>query len=285
MEIKKVGVVGCGLMGSGIAEISARAGYDVVISEINKELLDKALATIERSLSISVKNAKITEEAKVASLKHITCTTAMADFHACDFVIEAAFENLEIKKRIFAELDMICPTQAILATNTSVLSVMDIAAATKRQDKVLGLHFFNPVLLMRLVELVKTIVASEETIKVARAFGESIGKDVVIAQDAPGFIVNRLSAPLLLSAIRMLESGMATRDDIDKGIRLGMNHPMGPLRVADLVGLDTLYHIISALYEETKDPFLAPPILLKKMVAAGHCGRKVGKGFYDYMKQ
>jgi 3-hydroxybutyryl-CoA dehydrogenase len=284
MEIKKVGVLGCGLMGSGIAEVSARAGYDVIVSEVNQGLLDKALAAIEKSLTIAVKNARITEEAKVASLKHITCTTALADFKVCDFVIEAAYENLEIKKEIFAELDMICLPQAILATNTSVLSVMDIAAATKRPDKVLGLHFFNPVLLMQLVELVKTIVTSEETIKVARTFAESIGKDVVIAQDAPGFIVNRLSAPLLLSAIRMLESGMATRDDIDKGIRLGMNHPMGPLKVADLVGLDTLYHIINALYEETKDPFLAPPILLKKMVAAGHCGRKAGKGFYDYMK-
>jgi 3-hydroxybutyryl-CoA dehydrogenase len=284
MEIKKVGVVGCGLMGSGIAEVSARAGYDVIVSEVNKGLLDKALAAIEKSLTISVKNARITEEAKVASLKHITCTTTLADFKVCDFVIEVAYENLEVKKEIFAELDMICPPQVILATNTSVLSVMDIAAATKRPDKVLGLHFFNPVLLMQLVELVKTIVTSEETIKVARSFAESIGKDVVIAQDAPGFIVNRLSAPLLLSAIRMLESGMATRDDIDKGIRLGMNHPMGPLKVADLVGLDTLYHIINALYEETKDPFLAPPILLKKMVAAGHHGRKAGKGFYDYMK-
>jgi 3-hydroxybutyryl-CoA dehydrogenase len=284
MEIKKVGVVGCGMMGRGIAEVIARAGYSVIISEVEKDLLDKALAAIDSSLIISVKNGKLSGDEKTATIERITGTTNLADFQSCDFVIEAAFENLDVKKKIFIELDKVCQPHAILATNTSVLSIMDIAAATTRQDKVLGMHFFNPVVMMQLIELVKTIVTSEETLNTSKTFAESLKKDVIIAKDAPGFIVNRLSTPLLLSAIRMLETGMATRDDIDKGIRLGMNHPMGPLRVADLVGLDTLYHIINALYEETKDPLFAPPILLKKMVAAGHFGRKVGKGFYDYMK-
>jgi 3-hydroxybutyryl-CoA dehydrogenase len=282
MDIKKVGVVGCGLMGRGIVEVTAKAGYEVIVSEINQELLSKGLAALDASLARAVKGGKATEQEKVAILKRIKGTTSTVDFNACDLVIEAAIENLELKRKIFADLDKTCPPQSILATNTSVLSVMDIAAATRRHDKVLGVHFFNPVPLMKLLELVKTIVTSEETVKAARSFGESVGKEVIIARDTPGFIVNRIAVPLLLAAIKMLENGIATREDIDKGVKLGLNHPMGPLTLADFIGLDTLYHIINALYEETKDAAFAPPILLKKMVAAGHYGRKSGKGFYDY---
>lgn len=282
MEIEKVGVVGCGLMGRGIVEVSARAGYEVIASEINQELLDKGMAAIDGSLARSVKAGKATEEEKAATMKRITGTTSTGDFKACDLVVEAAIENLELKKKIFADLDKICPPYTILATNTSCLSVMDIAAVTKRQDKVLGMHFFNPVPLMRLLELVKTIATSEETLKAARAFGEKVGKEVVTATDAPGFIVNRLLMPFLLEAIKMLESGAATREDIDKAVKLGLNHPMGPFTLADLVGLDTAYFICSAMYDDLKEPRFAPPILLKKMVTAGQYGRKSGKGFYEY---
>lgn len=282
MEIKRVGVVGCGLMGRGIAEVTARAGYEVLVGEVNQELLSKGLAALDASLSRAVKGGKTSEEEKAAALKRITTTINLADFKVCDLVIEAAFDNLEVKKRIFLDLDKICPPHTILATNTSSLSVMDIAAVTKRRDKVLGTHFFNPVPLMKLLELVKTITTSEETINSARSFAESISKQVIVAKDAPGFVVNRVWTPLVLSAIRMLEAGGATKEDIDQGMKMGMNHPMGPLALADLIGLDTLCQGITAIYEDTKDPFFAPPVLLKKMVAAGQSGRKSGKGFYDY---
>jgi len=282
MEIKKVGVVGCGLMGRGIVEVTARAGYEVIVSEINQELLDKGMAALDASLVRGVKAGKVTEQEKADTMKRITGTTNTGDFKSCDLVIEAAIENLELKKKIFADLDKICPAQTILATNTSCLSVIDIAAVTKRQDKVLGVHFFNPVPLMRLVELIKTIATSEETLKVARAFGEKVGKEVVIVTDTPGFIVNRLMIPLLIDAIRMLESGTATKEDIDKAVKLGLNHPMGPVALADFIGLDTVYFICNAMYEDLKEPRYAPPMLLKKMVAAGRYGRKSGKGFYEY---
>ncbi len=282
MEIKKVGVVGCGLMGRGIVEVTARAGYEVIASEINQELLDKGMAATDASLARGVKAGKITEQEKADTMKRITGTTNTEDFKSCDLVIEAAIENLELKKKIFTDLDKICPAQTILATNTSCLSVMDVAAVTKRQEKVLGVHFFNPVPMMKLMELVKTIATSEETLKVARAFGEKVGKEVVVATDTPGFIVNRLVIPFLIDAVKMLESGTATKEDIDKAVKLGLNHPMGPFALADLVGLDTVYFICNAMYDELKDPRLAPPILLKKLVAAGHYGRKTGRGFYEY---
>jgi len=282
MEIKKVGVVGCGLMGGGIVEVAAKAGYTVIVSEINQQLLDKGIAAINKSLSKAVERGKLAEEEKTSALQLIKGTVNMEDFKDCDLVIEAAVENMELKKKIFTDLDKICPQETILASNTSCLSIIDIAAVTQRQDKVLGMHFFNPVPLMKLVELVKTISTSEETLTTARVFGESLDKTVVIAQDTPGFIVNRLLLPFLLEAVKMLESGMATREDIDKAIVLGLNHPMGPLRLSDLVGLDTAYYICNAMYEETKDPRFAPPILLKKMVTAGQYGRKSRKGFYDY---
>ena len=282
MGMKKVGVIGCGLMGRGICEVSARAGYDVVVSEVNQQLLEQGLAAINTSLTTAVRREKATEAEKTATLARIRGTLNTEDFEDCDLVVEAATENLELKKNVFAHLDKICLKHTILATNTSCLSVIDMAAVTQRQDKVLGMHFFNPVPVMRLLELVKTIATSNETLDAARAFGQSVGKTVVTAPDIPGFIVNRLLMPFLLEAVRLLESGMATKEDIDQAIVLGLNHPMGPLRLSDFVGLDTAYFICNAMYEDLKDPRFAPPVLLRKKVAAGQFGRKSRKGFYDY---
>lgn len=282
MEIKKVGVVGCGLMGSGIAQVCAQSGYHVVVSEINDELLNRGLALIGTALTKSVDKGRLSQEDKDAIFARIKGTTNTNDFSNCDLAIEAAIENMDLKKKIFAELDKICPRHAILATNTSCMSIIDMAMATTRPDKVLGVHFFNPAPVMKLIEIVRTVATSEETFEIGKNFGQSLGKTVVVAQDAPGFIVNRLMTPFLLNAIRMLETGVATREDIDTAINLGLNHPMGPLALTDLVGLDTVYFISNSIYEEFKDPQFAPPILMKKMIAAGWLGRKTGKGFYEY---
>jgi 3-hydroxybutyryl-CoA dehydrogenase len=282
MEIKKVGVVGCGSMGGGIAQLCAQSGYQVVVSEINDELLKKGLASIEKTLARSVEKGKLSQPDKDAIMGRIKGTTSTKDFADCDLVIEAAIENLELKKKIFAELDGICPPHAILATNTSCLSIIDMAVATKRQDKVLGLHFFNPAPVMKLLEIVKTIATSDEVIKASEKFGESLGKTTVIAQDALGFIVNRLWIPFLLHSIRLYEEGVASREDIDNAIHLGLNYPMGPLTLSDMVGIDVVKFVSDALYEQLKDPRYIVPTLVDKMVAAGWLGRKTGKGFYDY---
>ena len=282
MAIKKVGVVGCGAMGAGIAQVCAHSGYQVVISEINDELLSKGLASINSFLTKSVEKGKLSQQDKDALLSRIKGTTNTQDLADCDLVIEAVIENMDLKKKIFTELDKICPGHAILATNTSCLSIIDLATATSRPDKVLGLHFFNPVPLMKLLEIVKTIATSDDTLEIAKDFGKTLGKTAVIAQDAPGFIVNRLMIPFILNAIRMLDAGVATREDIDTGINLGLNHPMGPLTLADLIGLDTLYFMAASIYDEFKDPQYASPPLLSKMVTDGWLGRKTGKGFYDY---
>ncbi len=282
MEIKKVGVVGCGLMGSGIIQVCAQSGYQVVASEINDELLNKGLSFINKSLTRSVDKGKLSPSDKDATLARIKGTTNTGDFADCDLVIEAAVENMDLKKKLFAELDKICFKQAILATNTSCLSIIDMAVATARPDRVLGLHFFNPVPVMGLLEIVRTIATSDDTLETGKNFGKSLGKTIIIAQDTPGFIVNRQLIPFLLNAIRMLDTGVATREDIDTAINLGLNHPMGPLALADLIGIDTIYFISSAIYEELKEPQYAPPPLVKKMVSAGWLGRKTGKGFYEY---
>ncbi|MFA5064841.1 MAG: 3-hydroxybutyryl-CoA dehydrogenase [Dehalococcoidia bacterium] len=282
MAIKKVGVVGCGLMGRGIAEVSSRSGYEVTVSEINRELLDKGLGAVKGSLAKAVEKGKLAQADMNSQLARIKGTTDMEDFKDCDLVVEAAIENLDLKKKIFIDLDRICRPDTILSTNTSCLSVMDVAAVTKRPDKVLGCHFFNPVPLMKLLELVKTITTSKETLETAVEWGKSLGKTVIIAPDRPGFIVNRSFLPYMVEAFEMYESGVATREDIDTGVQLGLNHPMGPLTLADMVGLDTLLFVMDAIYAETKNPKFIAPVLLRKMVTAGHLGRKTGKGFYDY---
>ncbi|MCX6006101.1 MAG: 3-hydroxybutyryl-CoA dehydrogenase [Chloroflexi bacterium] len=282
--MKKVGVVGCGLMGRGIAEVSAKSGYDVVVSEINKELLDKGMAAINQSLSKAVEKGKISDADKAAALGKIKGTTDMQDFKDCDLVVEAAVENLDLKKKIFTDLDKICKPDAILSTNTSCLSVMNVAAVTKRPEIVLGCHFFNPVPIMKLLELVKTITTSKATIDAATEWGKSLGKTVIVAPDRPGFIVNRAYMPYMVEAIEMLENGVASKEDIDTGVQLGLNYPMGPFTLADLAGLDTILFVLDAMYAETKSPKFVAPVLLRKMVTAGHLGRKSGKGFYDYNK-
>jgi len=282
MEIKKVGVVGCGIMGSGIATVCAQSGYPTVVSEINDELLNKGLTSIDKFLAKSVEKEKITQQDKDATMGRLKGTTDPRDFADCDMVIEAATENMELKKKIFTGLDEILPAHTILGTNTSCLSIIDVAAVTKRPEKVLGLHFMNPVPIMQLLEIVRTIATSDETLKIGKEFGKSIGKTIVIAKDTPAFIVNALLIPYLLSAIRMLDAGIATAEDIDTGIRLGLNHPMGPLTLSDHIGLDTIVFVADASYQEFKDPAWAVPPLLRKMVTAGWLGRKSGKGFYQY---
>ena len=282
MEIKKVGVVGCGLMGGGITQVSAQSGYQVVVLEINDELLNKGLSAIGALLTRNVKKGRISQEEKEATLARIKGTTDSKDFADCDLVIEAAIEKLDLKKKIFAELDNNCPERAILATNTSCLSIIDIAKETARPEKVLGMHFFNPVPMMKLLETVRTLATSDETLEMSKEFGKSIGKTVIVAPDTPGFIVNRLLMPFMNSAFRMLEAGLATREDIDTGVKLGLGYPMGPLALADLIGLDTCLFIADAIYEELKDPLYTPPVILKKMVTAGWLGRKTGRGFYEY---
>lgn len=269
-------------MGSGIAQVIAQAGYQTVVSEINNQLLDKGLATIRASLAKGVERGKITKQGEETALSHLEGTTDINDFADCDLVIEAIVENLEEKMKLFAALDRICPAHAIIASNTSCLSLTEMAMATNRQERVVGMHFFSPVHVMKLLEVVTTPLSSEETVKVVKGFGESVGKTVIIAKDSPGFIVNRLLTPYLMDAIRLFEAGSATREDIDQGMVLGCNHPMGPLTLVDLIGLDVQCHVGEAMYEELKDARFAPPILLKRMVAAGHLGRKTGKGFYDY---
>jgi 3-hydroxybutyryl-CoA dehydrogenase len=282
MEIKKVGVVGCGQMGGGIAQVCAQSGYTVLVSEANNELLQKGLAAIRSSLDRSVQKERITRQDRDAALARIRGTTDTGEFSDCDLVIEAAFENLDLKKKIFGDLDRVCPGHTILATNTSCLSVTDIAAATRRPDRILGMHFFNPAPAMKLLEIVSTGATSEETFETGKSFGQSLGKTIITIQDSPGFIVNRLMVPQILNAIRMVESGIARKEDIDTGMTLGLNYPMGPLALADLIGLDTLLFIANGIYNKLREAQYAPPALLKNMVAEGRLGRKTGKGFYEY---
>ncbi|HSJ54770.1 MAG TPA: 3-hydroxybutyryl-CoA dehydrogenase [Anaerolineae bacterium] len=282
MEIKTVGVIGCGLMGAGIVEVCARAAYDVVALEVNQALLDRGLSRIRGSLEKAVARGKASQEEADKTLARIRGTLDLADFDACDLVVEAAVENMDIKKQVFAALDAVLPAHAILASNTSSLCVTEMASVTKRGDKVLGIHFFNPVPVMPLIEFVRTILTSEETMQTAREFGASLGKTMVTAKDTPGFIVNRLLIPYMLDAVRVYENGLASREDIDTAIKLGLNHPMGPLTLLDFVGLDTTLFIADAMFEEYKDERYAAPPLLRRMVLAGQLGRKSGKGFYDY---
>ncbi|MFC2057027.1 3-hydroxyacyl-CoA dehydrogenase family protein [Chloroflexota bacterium] len=282
MAIKKVGVVGFGIMGAGIAQACAQSGYPVTVSAKNSGLLNKGLALIESIQKRRVEKGSLSQSEKDSIEARIKGSTSISDLSDCDLVVEAVNEDLKLKETVFTQLDKVCPAHTILSSNTSCLSVTDMAMVTKRPEKVLGIHFHNPAPVMKLLELVKTVVTSEETIASVREFGESLGKTVVVSPDVSGFIVTRLVTPFLLGAVHMLEEGIAGRDEIDTACKLALNHPMGPLEVIDLIGLDTELAVDEVIYEETKDPKYAPPTLLRKMVAAGWLGRKTNKGFYDY---
>jgi len=283
-EIQRVGVVGCGLMGAGIAEVCARAGYMVVVREVNKDFLEAGMARINSSLDKAVARGKLPAASRDQARARIIGATDMGAFSGCDLIVEAAPENLALKRKIFAELDAVAPAYAILASNTSSLAVTEMAAATRRPAQVLGLHFMQPVPVMPLLEMVRTFLTGEEVFQRARAFGESLGKTIVVSTDTPGFIVNLLLIPYLLHAIEALEKGVATQEDFDTAIKLGLNHPMGPFTLLDFVGLDTALFIADAVFEETRDPRFAAPPLLRRMVSAGYLGKKSGRGFYEYGK-
>ncbi len=281
---KRVGVVGCGLMGSGIAQVSAAAGIETLVREVDPPTLDKGLGRIKKFLEDGVAKGKVSAEDKDKVLKNIKGTTKLEDLASCGLVIEAAIENIAAKREIFSVLDRVTKPDAVLASNTSSLSITEIAAATSLPDRVLGLHFFNPVPLMKLVEIIRALPTSDQAFDKAKGFVEQIGKTAVVCKDTPGFVVNRLLVPYLLDAVRMLESGLASREDIDNGMKLGCGYPMGPLTLLDFVGLDTTYYIANIMFEEFRQPHFAPPPLLKRMVLAGYMGRKSGRGFYEYRK-
>ncbi len=281
-DVRTVGVVGCGLMGSGIVEVSARAGASVVYVEPTEELVRAGRHRIETSTLRAVERGKLTERERQDVLGRISGTTELGDLAEADLVIEAATEDRETKVEVFRRLDEITRPEIVLASNTSSIPIADLGAATKRPERVMGMHFFNPVPVMGLIELVKAIMTADETVEFGRAWGVRLGKTTVESRDRAGFIVNMLLIPYLNSAVRLLEEGFATREDIDTAIHLGLNHPMGPLQLIDLIGVDTTMFVANVLYEEFKEPLFAPPPLLKRMVTAGHLGRKTGKGFYDY---
>ncbi|HXG04124.1 MAG TPA: 3-hydroxybutyryl-CoA dehydrogenase [Candidatus Binatia bacterium] len=282
MTIRKVGVLGCGLMGSGIAQVSAQAGFSTTVVEASDELLQRGLGNLRRTLDGLVDRGKMEARTRDDILARIGGTTRIDDLKDCDLVVEAITENQGLKNETFARLDRVCPPSAILASNTSSCNVTAMAAATRRPAQVLGLHFFNPVPLMRLVEVVRTILTSEETVRTATAWVQALGKTPVQTKDSTAFIVNRLLVPYLLDAIRLYEQGLASLEDIDQAMKLGCGYPMGPFTLLDLVGLDTTMAVAEVMFEEFREPRYAPPPLLKRMVTAGRLGRKSGRGFYDY---
>ncbi len=284
MTIKKLGIVGFGQMGSGIAQVAAAAGYPVVATDEKDEFLKKGLSRIEGLLNKAIEKGKATEEDKKKTLGNITTTTDLGAFADCDLVIEAIVENLDAKIQIYETLDRVCKPTAIFASNTSSLSITDMAVVTSRHSQFVGMHFFNPVPVMKLVEVVRTIMTDDQTFNTAVAFAESVGKTVVRAKDTCGFVVNLLLIPYLIDAIRWYEHGLATKEDIDNGMKLGCAHPMGPLELTDFIGLDTVLYIGEIMFEEFREPRYAPPPLLKRMVKAGYLGRKSGRGFYEYKK-
>lgn len=282
MALQTVGVVGAGLMGSGIVEQAAKSGFQVVMREVNDQALAAGHKRIASSMGRALERGKMTEQDRDTVLSRITGTTDLDDLRDCDLVIEAIIENLDLKKELFGSLDRITRSEVILASNTSSVSITALGAATSRPDKVAGAHFFNPVPVMKLVELVRALETSDETMDTLRQFGESMGKKVVTAQDTPGFIVNYLLVPYLLDAVRAVENGIATVEDIDTAMTLGTGVPMGPLTLLDFVGIDTTLYIAEVMYDEFKDPKYAAPPLLRKMVNAGYYGRKNGRGFREY---
>ncbi|MFZ0800920.1 MAG: 3-hydroxyacyl-CoA dehydrogenase family protein [Terriglobales bacterium] len=281
MEIKKVGVLGCGLMGSGIAQVAAMAGFDVNVLEVEQKFLDKGFAGIEKSLAKFAEKGTLKETPQAVRAR-LQGTTNMQDLASCDIVVEAVIENIAEKKKMYSALDAVAKKDAIFATNTSSISVTELMSATKRPDRFIGLHFFNPVPLMKLVEVVKTIATAPEVYDTAYEFGKKLGKVPVRTSDKTGFIVNRLLVPYMLDAIRAYEEGVGSIEDIDNAMKLGCGYPMGPFTLLDFVGLDTTYYITHVMYDEFKERRFASPPLLKRLVMAGWYGRKSGKGFYDY---
>ncbi|MGH9243486.1 MAG: 3-hydroxyacyl-CoA dehydrogenase family protein [Acidimicrobiales bacterium] len=284
MPVTRLGIVGSGIMGSGIAECAAKVGIDVVMRSRKQETADATFATLERGLAKQVERGKLDGAARDTILDRVTVTSSLSDLEDCDLVLESVVEDIEIKKDLFVELDRVCKPEAILATNTSTLPVIEMAVATSRPELVCGIHFFNPAPVMSLVEVVRPLTASDETIEAAAVFAGACGKEPVEVQDRAGFIVNALLFPYLNNAVRMLEARTASGDDIDTAMKGGCNFPMGPLALLDLVGLDTAVAILEALYDEYRDPNYAPVPLLKRMVAAGRLGRKRGQGFFDYSR-
>ncbi|HXW04610.1 MAG TPA: 3-hydroxybutyryl-CoA dehydrogenase [Vicinamibacterales bacterium] len=282
MNITTVGVLGCGLMGSGIAQVCASAGYKTVVREVSDPLLERGMGRIRKFLADGVEKGKVTPEARDRTLASLSGTTRLDDLAACDLVIEAIVESLDEKTRTYAELDARLRAAAIVCSNTSSLCITELAARTIRPDRFAGLHFFNPVPLMKLVEVIRSLTTSDDTYQTVFAFARSLGKEPITAPDKPGFIVNRLLVPYLLDAIRAYENGLGTVEDIDKGMKLGCGYPMGPFTLLDFVGLDTTYYIANIMFEEYREPAYAPPPLLKRMVLAGRLGRKSGQGFYQY---
>ena len=282
MAIKKVAVIGCGLMGSGIAEIAAKAGCSTIVREIDDAQVAAGKKRIEGSLAKAVEKGKLQSADRDAALSRISYTTQLGDLRDVDLVIEVIIENPDIKKKLFSELDGICKKETIFVSNTSNISITEIASATKRQDRFAGMHFFNPVPVMKLVEVIRGVLTSENTTASLVEFGKTLGKEPIIAKDTCGFVVNVLLVPYLFDAIRLVENGVASITDIDKGMKLGCGYPMGPLELLDFVGVDTTYHISVTMFDEFKNDRYAAPPLLKKMHLAGLHGRKTGKGFYDY---
>ncbi|MFZ6003662.1 MAG: 3-hydroxyacyl-CoA dehydrogenase family protein [Actinomycetota bacterium] len=285
MTISRLGIVGSGIMGSGIAEVAAKAGVDVILRSRQQRTADAMLAALEKSLSKQVERGKLDELVAKEIAARVSATDDLHALHDCDLVLESVVEDLEVKKELFTRLDDIVKPEGILATNTSTLPVVELAVATERPDKVVGIHFFNPAPMMSLVEVIAPLTASADAVEAAKAFATACGKDVVEVKDRAGFIVNALLFPYLNNAVRMLEAGTASRDDIDTAMKGGCNFPMGPLALLDLVGLDTSLSILDALYAEFRDPNYAAMPLLRRMVAAGQLGRKTGAGFYDYSKK
>jgi len=282
MAIQKVGVVGCGLMGSGIAQVSAQAGFPTVVREVSKELLDKGLASITKFLQAGVERGKVAPFELDKVKENLTGTTKLEDLKDCDLIVEAITENIGVKKETFATLDAACKPEAIFASNTSSLSITEMTTFVKRPERMIGLHFFNPVPLMKLVEVVRTVRTDKAVVDAVNVWCKAIGKTAVNCGDSTGFVVNRLLVPYMLDAVRVFEQGLASRDDIDNAMKLGCGYPMGPLLLGDYVGLDTTYYITQIMFEEFKEPRFAAPPLLKRMVMAGLHGRKTGKGFYDW---
>src|SRR5262245_54699544 len=282
MEIKTVGVLGCGLMGSGIAQVSAAAGYQTIVREVNDQYLQNGLGRIKKFLEDGVVKGKTTAESKDKTLANLSGTTTFDELGSCDLIIEAIVENVADKKHTYAALERAVGPQTIFVSNTSSLCITALDAGTARPDRFGGLHFFNPVPIMKLVEVIRALTTSDETYQAVFAFAKSLGKEPITAPDRPGFIVNRLLVPYLLDAIRSYENGLGTIEDIDTGMKLGCGHPMGPFTLLDFVGLDTTYYIANIMFDEFREPAYAPPPLLKRMVLAGRLGRKSGQGFYKY---